>query len=150
MGKESRITPFLMFQENCAQAAQFYCSIFENSEILSSDPMSATFVLDGQKILAFNGGPSFSFSEGVSLFVSVESQKELDYYWDKLIADGGAESMCGWLKDKFGLSWQIVPTILMELLGDPDRDRANRAMQAMLQMKKLSVQGLKDAADNKS
>jgi len=141
-----RITPFLMFREKCGEAAQFYVSIFKNSQVLYADPMSASFVLDGQKFNAYNGGPHFTFSDGISLFVSVETQDELDYYWNKLVSDGGQESMCGWLKDKYGVSWQVVPTILMELLSNPDRAKADRAMQAMLSMKKLSIQGLKAAA----
>ena len=140
-----RITPFLMYKEKCAEAAKFYASIFKNSKVLSADTMSASFILDGQKFQAFNGGTHFNFSEGISLFVRCETQQEVDYYWDKLTA-GGAESMCGWLRDKYGVSWQIIPTILMELLGHKDREKASRAMQAMLRMKKISIQGLKDAA----
>ncbi|MBI3563276.1 MAG: VOC family protein [Gammaproteobacteria bacterium] len=140
-----RITPFLMYKEKCAEAAKFYASIFKNSKILSADTMSASFILDGQKFHAFNGGPHFNFSEGISLFVSCETQQEVDYYWNKLSADGGAESMCGWLRDKYGVSWQIIPSILMKLLGHKDREKAHRATQAMLQMKKISIQGLKDA-----
>jgi len=145
----SSITPFLMFNEKCAEAAAFYVSIFKNSKILYANPMSASFVLDGQKFNAYNGGSHFSFSEGFSLFVSVDTQEEIDYYWNKLIADGGAESQCGWLRDKYGLSWQIIPKILMELFGHKDREKANRATQAMLKMKKIIVQDLKDAADGK-
>jgi predicted 3-demethylubiquinone-9 3-methyltransferase (glyoxalase superfamily) len=141
-----RITPFLMFKEGAAEAAKFYVSVFKNSRILSSTPMSASFVLDGQTFHAYNGGPHFSFSEGVSLFVSCKTQKEVDYYYDALRADGGAESMCGWLKDKYGVSWQIVPDVLMQLLSDPDRAKADRAMKAMLQMKKLDIAALKAAA----
>lgn len=147
---EPRVTPFLMFREKCAEAAAFYVSIFKkNSKVLYSNPMSASFVLDGQKFNAFNGGPHFTFSEGFSVFVSVDTQKEVDYYWNKLIADGGAESQCGWLRDKYGLSWQIIPKALMELLGHKDREKANRATQAMFRMKKIIVQDLKDAADGK-
>lgn len=141
-----RITPFLMFDGNPEEAARFYVSVFKNSKVLSSNPMQATFVLDGQKFLSFNGGSHFSFSEGISLFVSVDTQQEIDYYWNKLTANGGSESMCGWLKDKYGVSWQIIPKILMELLGHKDRAKADRAMQAMLKMKKISIQGLLDAA----
>lgn len=148
-GTASRITPFLMFREKCAEAAAFYVSIFKNSKVLYSNPMSASFVIDGQKFNAFNGGPHFSFSEGFSVFVSVDTQNEIDTYWNKLIAGGGAESQCGWLRDKYGLSWQIVPKILMELLGHKDREKANRATQAMFRMKKIIIQDLKDAAEGK-
>jgi predicted 3-demethylubiquinone-9 3-methyltransferase (glyoxalase superfamily) len=144
---KARITPFLMFKENCVDAANFYVSLFEHSKILNSDEMSASFVLDGQQFHAFNGGEHFTFNEGISLFVRCESQQEVDFYWEKLCADGGAESQCGWLRDKFGVSWQIIPTVLMELLGDKDRDKANRAMQAMLKMNKIIIQALQDAAN---
>ena len=141
-----RITPFLMFNSGAVEAAEFYVSVFKNSRILTKTPMSASFVLAGQTFHAYNGGPHFSFSEGFSLFVNCTTQKEIDYYWNALTADGGAESMCGWLKDKFGVSWQIVPDVLMHLLGNPDRAKAQRAMQAMLKMKKLDIAALERAA----
>ena len=123
-----RITTFLMFNKSgdSNAAAKFYTSIFKNSRILSSSPMSADVELDGQRLSFFDGGDHFSFSEGISLFVSCKDQAEVDYYWDKLIA-GGTPTQCGWLNDKFGVTWQIIPTRLMELLSDPDKARANRA-----------------------
>ncbi len=145
---DSRITPFLMFNANPEEAAKFYVSVFKNSKILSANSMQATFVLDGQKFYSFHGGPRFQFSEGVSFFVSCDTQSEVDSYWEKLTSGGGAENMCGWLKDKYGLSWQIIPKILTELLGHKDREKANRATKAMLQMKKISIQGLQDAVNN--
>jgi len=141
-----RITPFLMFNAGAVEAAEFYVSVFKNSRILNKTQMSASFVLDGQTFHAYNGGPHFSFSEGFSLFVSCKTQKEVDYYWNALTADGGAESMCGWLKDRFGVSWQIVPDVLMQLLGNPDRAKAQRSMQAMLKMRKLDIAALEAAA----
>jgi len=143
--KSSGITPFLMFKENCAEAAEFYTAIFKNSKVITSDMMSAEFTLDGQRFLAFNGGPHFSFSEGVSFFVSCETQAEVDYYWDHLLAGGGVESQCGWLRDRFGLSWQIIPTTLQQLLRNPDRAAADRALQAMLKMQKIVIEDLQKA-----
>lgn len=146
---EPRITPFLMLNANPAEAARFYVSIFENSKIQSADPMQATFVLDGQKFHAFNGGERFTSSEGTSFFVSCTTQQEVDHYWNNLTADGGSESMCGWLKDKYGIFWQVIPTILMDLLGNKDRELANRAMQAMLKMRKVVIEELEAAAAGK-
>ena len=143
-----RITPFLMFKEGAVDAANLYVSIFKNSRILSSTLMSASFVLDGQPFHAYNGGPHFSFSEGFSLMVTCRTQKEVDYYWNALTADGGEESMCGWLKDKYGVSWQICPDVLIQLLSSPDRARADRAMQAMLKMNKIDIAALERAADS--
>jgi predicted 3-demethylubiquinone-9 3-methyltransferase (glyoxalase superfamily) len=139
-----KITPFLWFDGQAGEAAKFYTSIFKNSKILSVSPMSATFQLAGQKFIALNGGPQFKFTEAISFFVSCETQKEIDYFWEKLSA-GGEKGRCGWLKDKFGVSWQIVPPILGELLNDEDNEKSNRVMQAMLQMNKLDIKKLKRA-----
>jgi predicted 3-demethylubiquinone-9 3-methyltransferase (glyoxalase superfamily) len=152
-----RITPFLWFDNQAEEAANFYCSIFENSKVGQvvrygdSGPgpkgqvMIVTFQLNGQNFTALNGGPRFKFTEAISFVVNCDTQKEIDYFWEKLTADGGAESMCGWLKDKFGLSWQVVPTIIGELMSAKDPEKSNRVMQAVLQMKKLDIQKMKDA-----
>lgn len=151
-----RIIPFLWFDGNAEEAMNFYVSIFKNSKIVrvtrygeagpgpKGTVMSATFQLEGQDFYALNGGPQFKFTEAISLFVNCETQQEVDELWAKL-TEGGQESRCGWLKDKFGLSWQIIPTILGKMLGDKDPKKAKRAMQAMLQMKKIDIQGLKQA-----
>lgn len=145
-----KITPFLWYDGNVAEAMEFYRSVFPNSKVLESSPgpggtlMSATFELEGQRFIAFNGGPHLKFTPAISMFVSCKDQAEVDDLWAKLSA-GGAESQCGWLQDRFGLSWQIVPTILPKLLGDPDRAKAGRAMNAMLQMKKIDIAGLERA-----
>jgi predicted 3-demethylubiquinone-9 3-methyltransferase (glyoxalase superfamily) len=147
-----RITPFLWFDGNAEEAMKFYVSIFKNSRIVSTmagpdgKVMTGTFQLEGQQFMALNGGPHFKFTEAISLFVNCETQAEVDELWNKLTA-GGAESQCGWLKDKFGLSWQIIPTTLGRLLGDKDRAKAGRAMQAMLQMKKIDIAKLQLAFD---
>ncbi len=152
--KMQKITTFLTFNDQAEEAANFYVSIFKNSKIVSVTPgpngtvMSATFQLDGQEFYALNGGPSFTFAEGISLFVSCETQAEVDELWEKL-TEGGEESRCGWLKDKFGVSWQIIPTALGEMLGDKDPEKAGRVMQAMLKMNKIDVKGLKQAYDQK-
>ena len=139
-----KITPFLWFDGQAEAAAKFYTSIFKRSKIESITPMSATFRLDGMKFIALNGGPQFKFTEANSFFVSCQTQKEIDYFWEKLSA-GGKKSRCGWLKDKFGVSWQIVPPILGELLNDEDEEKSQRVMQAMLQMGKLDIKKLKAA-----
>jgi len=143
-----KVTPFLWFDGQAEEAATFYTSIFRNSKIVSVSPMSATFVLDGQQFYALNGGPQFKFTEAISLFVSCETQEEIDYFWEKLSA-GGKKSRCGWRKDKFGLSWQIVPPILGKYLNDEDGEKSNRVMQAMLQMDKLDIKQLKQAYQQK-
>ena len=143
-----KITPFLWFENQAEEAAKFYGSIFKNSKILSSNPMVVTFELEGQKFMALNGGPQFKFTEAISLFVDCETQDEVDYYWEKL-TEGGKGSQCGWLKDKYGLSWQIVPTILGKLMGDKDPKKANNVLQAMLQMKKMDIAKLKEAYEKK-
>jgi predicted 3-demethylubiquinone-9 3-methyltransferase (glyoxalase superfamily) len=139
-----KITPFLWFDGKAAEAAKFYTSIFKNSKIESISPMSATFHLNGVKFMALNGGPQFKFTEAISFFVSCGTQKEIDYFWEKLSA-GGKKSRCGWLKDKFGVSWQIVPPILSELLNDEDDEKSRRVMQAMLKMDKIDIKILKQA-----
>ena len=139
-----KITPFLWFDGQAEEAAKFYTSIFKNSRIQSISPMSATFVLAGQKFIALNGGPQFKFTEAISFFVSCETQKEIDYFWEELSA-GGEQSRCGWLKDKFGVSWQVVPPILGDMLNDEDAGKSQRVMQAMLKMGKLDIKKLKQA-----
>jgi predicted 3-demethylubiquinone-9 3-methyltransferase (glyoxalase superfamily) len=141
----NKITPFLWFERNAEEAVKFYAAIFKNSKIINLDPMVSTFELEGQRLMAMNGGPGFRFTEAISLFVSCENQEEVDYYWDALLRDGGQESQCGWLKDKYGLSWQIVPTALGEMMGGPDPAKSQKMIQAMLKMKKLDVAGLKKA-----
>ncbi|MCE9598092.1 MAG: VOC family protein [Spirochaetia bacterium] len=141
------ITPFLMFNASPQDAAKFYVSIFKkNSKILKANPMQADFVLNGQKFHSYNGGPQFQFNWGVSFMISVETQKEIDYYWNALLADGGKELMCGWVQDKFGLCWQVTPKILLQLISDKDPTKADRATQAMLKMKKIDIAVLKAAA----
>jgi predicted 3-demethylubiquinone-9 3-methyltransferase (glyoxalase superfamily) len=152
-----KITPWLWFDTEGEEAAQFYTSVFPNSSIgdisrygeagprPAGTAMTVQFELDGQPFVALNGGPEFKFSEAISFSVSCEGQDEVDKYWDALSA-GGEEGPCGWLKDKYGLSWQIVPTALSRLLGDPDREKAQRAMQAMLKMKKIEIGELERAA----
>ncbi len=140
-----------MFEANAGEAMAFYVSIFKNSKILSTMPgpdgiaMGGTFELEGQRFNAFNGGSRFKFSEAVSQFVSCDTQDEIDYFYEKL-SDDGEKQPCGWLRDKFGVSWQIIPPILGQLLSDPDREKAGRVIQAMLKMKKIDIQELKDAA----
>ena len=149
----NKITPFLWFDDQAEEAMRFYVSIFRNSKVLSVQPgpngkaMSVTFELEGQAFMALNGGPEFKFTEAISLFVSCTTQEEVDELWAKLTADGGEESRCGWLKDKYGLSWQIIPTALMEMLGDPDPEKAGRAMEAMLTMSKIDIKALQGARD---
>ena len=140
-----KIMTFLWYNTEAEEAAKFYVSIFKNSKILSVNPMTVTFQLEGQSFMALNGGPQFKFTEAISLFVDCESQAEVDDYWKKLTVGGGSESQCGWLKDKFGLSWQIIPKALGAMLSDKDRTKADRALQAMLKMKKIEVAQLEAA-----
>lgn len=146
-----KITPFLWFDTHAEEAANFYVSVFKNSKVVSTMPgpngsiMGVSFILDGVHFQALNGGPMFKFTEAISLFVHCENQAEVDHFWNTLTADGGQESMCGWLKDKYGLSWQIIPTILSELFAHKDREKANHAMQAMLKMKKINIAKLQEA-----
>lgn len=140
------ITPFLWFDNNVPEAVKFYTSVFKNAKVETVSDFMATFELEGQRFHALNGGPQYKFNEAVSFFISVETQDEVDYFWNALIAGGGEESMCGWLKDRFGLSWQVVPTALVRYLSDPDRERSNRTMQAMLKMHKIVIADLDKAA----
>jgi predicted 3-demethylubiquinone-9 3-methyltransferase (glyoxalase superfamily) len=151
-----KISPFLWFDTQAEEAANFYVSIFKNSRILNvsrypegaplpaGTAMGVTFVLDGVEFQALNGGPQYSFTEAISFFVKAETQAEIDDLWDKLTADG-EPGPCGWLKDKYGLSWQIVPPLLGELLGDPDADKASAVMRAMMEMGKIDIEGLRGA-----
>lgn len=142
-----KISPFLWYNGNIEEVVDFYTSIFKSSNVISRNPMGATIELEGQQLNLFNGGPLFSFTEAISLYVNCDTQDEIDYYWEALTQDG-KESRCGWLKDKFGLSWQIVPSILVELLWDKDRKKADAAMRAMLKMDKLDIKTLQNAHDN--
>jgi predicted 3-demethylubiquinone-9 3-methyltransferase (glyoxalase superfamily) len=147
-----KITPFLWFNDNAEEAIQFYSTVFKDSKLVSVNRMGgkffgATFELNGQQFMAMNAGPMFKFTEAISLYVNCETQEEVDYYWNKLTADGGQESRCGWLKDKYGLSWQIIPSALGKLIGDPDPARAGAAMQAMLKMNKIIIKDLQAAYD---
>jgi len=158
-----KITPFLWFDNQAEEAAKFYTSIFKNSKIanvtrydeegpkVSSRPkgsvMTVPFQIERQEFVALNGGPMFKFTEAISFIVNCETQKEVDYYWEKLSA-GGEEVQCGWLKDRFGLSWQVVPTVLTEMLQDKDPQKAQRVMAAMLKMKKIEIADLKKAFDS--
>jgi predicted 3-demethylubiquinone-9 3-methyltransferase (glyoxalase superfamily) len=160
MPGKQKITTFLWFDGNAEEAASFYTAIFKDSKILNvarygdagpgpkGSAMTVTFELEGQEFIALNGGPQFKFTEAISLLVNCETQKEVDDLWSKL-TEGGEESQCGWLKDKYGLSWQIIPKALFELLQDPDPKKAKRVMEAMLQMKKIDVGLLEKAAAGK-
>jgi predicted 3-demethylubiquinone-9 3-methyltransferase (glyoxalase superfamily) len=151
-----KITPCLWFDNNAGEAAEFYTSIFPDSAITKrsyypkgsplpeGQLMTVNFQLKGQEFIALNAGPTFKFTEAISLSIDCESQEEIDYYWNKLL-EGGEPSQCGWLKDKFGLSWQIVPRIIVELMDDPDPDKSQRVMQAMLGMVKLDIEKLQAA-----
>ena len=154
-----KITPFLWFDDQAEEAMNFYCSIFKNSKVGSisrygeagpgpkGTVMSATFELNGQEFMALNGGPVFTFTPAISFFVNCETQEEVDELWEKLSADG-EEGQCGWLKDKYGLSWQIVPSSLGEYLNGNDAEKSHKAMEAMLQMKKLDIHKLKQAYEH--
>src|SRR5262245_21099060 len=133
----------LWYDGNAKAAAEYYCSIFKNSKITTDTPMVVNYEINGYKIMGLNGGPHFKFNEAISLVVECETQVEIDYYWDKLTADGGKESMCGWLVDKFGLSWQIIPSIIGQLMSDPER--GGRVMQEVLKMKKLNIEKMLNA-----
>ncbi len=152
-----KITPFLWFDKEAREAARFYVSVFPNSKMKGTDTFSDTpsgavdvvsIELMGQEFTLMSAGPQFKFTEAISFVINCTTQEEVDYYWQKLTSGGGQESMCGWLKDKFGLSWQVVPVVLNELLSHKDTGKAQRAMQAMLQMKKIDIAGLQRAADN--
>lgn len=139
------ITPFLWFDNNVPEAVAFYKSVFPNAKVETVNDFMATFELEGQKFNALNGGPQFKFNEAVSFFISVESQEEVDYFWNKLTSDGGEESRCGWLKDKFGLSWQVVPTALGEMMKNGTPAQSQKVMEAMMKMAKLDVRTLRQA-----
>jgi predicted 3-demethylubiquinone-9 3-methyltransferase (glyoxalase superfamily) len=146
------ITPFLWYDTQAEEAMNLYASIFKRSKVISVNRargkvMSVQFELEGQRFTALNGGPLFKFNESTSFFVGCDTQAEVDEFWDKLIADGGEPSQCGWLKDKFGLSWQIVPNVLLRLLNDKDSAKSTRVMNAMLKMRKLDIKGLQQAYD---
>jgi predicted 3-demethylubiquinone-9 3-methyltransferase (glyoxalase superfamily) len=140
-----KITPFLWFDTQAETAMNFYVSVFKNSKVISSSPMSVSFELDGQEFIGLNAGPTYKFNEAVSFLIDCQDQAEVDYYWEKLTADGGQESQCGWLKDKFGLSWQVVPQALGRLMSDPDQAKSGRVMQAMLKMQKIVIADLEAA-----
>jgi len=144
----NKVTPFLWYDGKAEEAAKFYTSLFKGSKIISTSPMSTSFEIDGREFVAFNGGPHFKFNESISLFINCETQEEVDVLWEKLSA-GGEKSRCGWLKDKYGLWWQVVPSVLGKLLGDKDREKANLVMQAMMKMSKLDIKGLQDAYNGK-
>ena len=156
-----KVTPFLWYDGKAEEAIKLYTSLIPNSRIVNisywpagspfppDQVMAATFELDGQAFYAFDAGPAFKFNEAVSLFVDCRDQDEVDRYWDALTADGGAESQCGWLKDKFGMSWQIVPSGMMEMLRDKDTAKAGRAMQAMMKMKKIIIADIRAAYEGK-
>jgi predicted 3-demethylubiquinone-9 3-methyltransferase (glyoxalase superfamily) len=154
-----KITTFLWYDQQAEEAANFYCSIFNSSKILGitrnleggggakGEVLTVQFRLGDQEYVALNGGPHFKFTEAMSLMIHCKDQTEVDYYWEKLLAGGGQESACGWLKDKYGLSWQVTPTILLEMISDKDRKKAQRAFDAMMQMRKIEIKKLKDAYD---
>jgi len=155
-----KITTFLWFDDNAEEAVKFYTSVFKNAKTLSTTRygkvgpgkegtvMTIDFELDGQRFTALNGGPQFKFTEAISLVVHCKTQEEVDYYWEKL-AEGGKHIECGWLKDQFGLFWQIVPEIFLDLLQDSDREKSQRVMAAMMKMKKLDIEGVKKAAEGR-
>ena len=160
-----KITPFLWFDNQAEEAVNFYVSIFKNSKVVNitryndasskaagrpeGSVMTLEFQLEGQNFVAINAGPHFKFTEAISFVVDCGSQEEVDYFWEKLTADGGQESQCGWLKDKYGLSWQITPRVLIEMIGDKDPQKAQRVMEGMLQMKKIDIATLKRAYEGK-
>jgi predicted 3-demethylubiquinone-9 3-methyltransferase (glyoxalase superfamily) len=162
-----KITPFLWFDHQAEEAVEFYTSIFKNSKIGSilrygeeaakvsesrrpaGSVLTIEFEIEGQKFVALNGGPPFKFNESISFVVNCETQEEVDYFWEKLTAGGGEESQCGWLKDKFGLSWQVTPTVLIDMLHDEDHEKSESVMKAMLQMQKIDIQKLKAAYEGK-
>ena len=138
-----QIYPCLWFDGQAKAAADFYCSVFPNSKITDANPMVVSWELNGKKFIGLNGGPAFNFNEAVSFVIPCENQQDIDFYWSKLTADGGSEGNCGWLKDKFGVSWQVIPTILPELMSHPEKSQ--RVVQAFLKMKKFDIETLKNA-----
>jgi predicted 3-demethylubiquinone-9 3-methyltransferase (glyoxalase superfamily) len=156
-----KITPFLWFDGQAEEAANFYTSIFENSRILDvarygegapgekGSVMTVSFELEGQKFVGLNGGPHYKFTPAISFYISCQTQDEVDYFWERLLENGGKPSQCGWLSDKFGVSWQVVPDVLIEYLQDKDPEKAQRVMQAMFQMVKININKLKEANGQK-
>jgi predicted 3-demethylubiquinone-9 3-methyltransferase (glyoxalase superfamily) len=156
-----KIIPFLWFDDQAEEAVNFYTGLFKNSKTSRmfryneeaaektgcpvGSVLTIEFEIEGQKFVALNGGPLFKFNESISFVINCETQEEVDYFWEKLTADGGEESACGWLKDKFGVSWQITPTVLIDMLHDADQEKSGRVMQAMFEMKKIDIKTLKDA-----
>lgn len=140
---KNNIYPCLWFDGQAQAAAKFYCSIFKNAKITADNEMVVEFELNGKKFIGLNGGPLFKFNEAVSFVIDCETQEEIDYYWEKLTADGGSEGNCGWLKDKFGVSWQVVPIVLPKLLGNPDK--ASKVMEVYMKMKKFNIMALENA-----
>jgi len=157
-----KFTPNLWFDGNAEEAAEFYCSVFPNSRVVGKshytessmgEPgtvMTIDFELDGERFTGINGGPQFQFSEAISFLINCADQEEVDFYWDKLVEGGGEHGPCGWLKDRYGLSWQVVPEGMEEMFNDPDPERTDRAMKAMLQMSKLDIAELRRAADGET
>jgi predicted 3-demethylubiquinone-9 3-methyltransferase (glyoxalase superfamily) len=158
--RTQKITTFLWFDSNAEEAVNFYVSIFKNSKVLKTvrngdagpgpkgSPLTIGFELDGQEFTALNGGPQFKFNEAISQVVHCDTQEEVDYFWEKL-SEGGEKVECGWLKDKFGLAWQITPDVLLELIADSDQEKSQRVMKAMMKMKKIDIKGLEEAAAGK-
>ena len=156
-----KVIPFLWYDGKAEEAINLYTSVFKNSKIINitywgegspfpkNQVMNGVFEIDSQRFYAFDAGPQFKFTEAISFFVNCDTQEEIDHYWNRLTADGGQESMCGWLKDKFGVSWQIVPPILGQLLADKDKAKSGRVMQAMMQMRKIIIADLEKAAEGK-
>ena len=156
-----KITPFLWFDSNAEEAMNFYVSVFKNSKVGTvtrygdagpgpkGSVLTASFELQGEKFVALNGGPQFKFTEAISFVINCENQQEIDYFWNKLTENGGQESMCGWLKDKYGLSWQVTPTVMNDMLGSGDKERIARVTQAFLKMKKFDIDALKRAYESK-
>ncbi|MEP4533055.1 MAG: VOC family protein [Cyclobacteriaceae bacterium] len=139
MNKVQKITPFLWFDGNAREAADYYCDVFPDSRVLSENPFVVQFELFGQTFSTIYGGPQYTFSEATSFLINCKNQEEVDYYWNRFIGDGGVESKCGWLKDKFGVSWQVIPEQLGSFIGNPDQKKAGKAPQAMLKMKKIDI-----------
>lgn len=137
---KEQLYPCLWFDDQAKSASEFYCTIFPDSKICSENPMVVIFELNGSKFMGLNGGPMFKFNEAVSFVIPCQNQEEIDYYWNSLIADGGEESMCGWLKDKYGVSWQVVPDFMGKIMSDPEKGQ--KSIQAMMQMKKLNIDQL--------
>ena len=142
---QNKISTFLWFDSGADEAARLYCSIFPSSKITSTSNSSTSFEIEGQRFIAFNGGPHYRLNPAISLFVSCNTQAEVDALWSRFLAEGGKESQCGWLTDRFGLSWQIIPTQLLELMSDPDPAAANRVVQCMLGMQKIDIAALQRA-----